>query len=311
MVSIVITYIDETGFLKEALESALQQVPAPFEIIVVCNDRFHAIDPLHLSATIPKILWIHEPIPGSAFARNTGLNHAAGDWIQFLDVDDLLLAHKVETQMSKTGGAIVSPHIYESLDGSRQISKWMPEDFWTGLLDSGLGSTSSMLWKRQALLEVGGWSSAYQSHQEYELLFRLAAAGHEIIPLDRKETIVRERKSGSITQQTKDFRAAEGIRLRETIWYYLVENSLDTPERKEAFLQYIFRQLRGLYRSDLALAKKKYHQYFSGERFTPHINGILLYPFLFKALGFTRTESIFQFYRQLRDSYIPFLPKNN
>ncbi len=280
------------------------------EIIVVCNDRFHTIDPLHLTDTIPNILWVHEPIPGSAFARNKGLQKASGEWIQFLDVDDILLPHKIANQLGFTGGAIVSPHIYKHLDGTQETSKWIPEDFWTGLLGSGLGSTSSMLWNRQALSQISGWSSDYQSHQEYELLFRLAVAGYEILPVDKKETIVRERKSGSITQQTKDFRSAEGIRLRETIWNYLVENSLDTPERKQAFLQYLFRQLRGLYRTHTGSAKEKYHQYFSRDKFIPGKNGISIYPLLYKTLGFNRTESIFHFYRKLRDRFLPILPKN-
>ena len=311
MISVVITYIDETSFLKEALESALQQDPPPFEIIVVCNDRFHSIDPVHLSVTIPEIQWIHEPIPGSAFARNKGLHRASGEWIQFLDVDDILLPGKIANQLNRKAGAIVSPHIYRHLDGTQEFSRWLPEDFWTGLLDSGLGSTSSMLWNRQALLQIGGWSPDYRSHQEYELLFRIAKAGYEINTVDRKETIVRERESGSITHQTKGIRPAEGIRLRESIWKYLVENSLNTPQRKKAFQQYIFRQLRGLYRNDPELAKKFYHQYFSGEKFIPAQKSIPFYVLLIKTLGFGRTETFIQFYRQLRDRYFSFLPKNN
>ena len=310
MVSIVITYIDETGFLKEALESALHQFSRPLEIIVVCNGRFPT-DGDPVTIIDPVISWIHEPIPGSSYARNKGLHHASGKWIQFLDVDDLLLPDKIKNQMNQDSGAVVSPHTYRYLDGTQETSKWISHDFWTGLLNSGLGSTSSMLWNREALIAVGGWSSGYHSHQEYDLLFRLARAGYEIAFVDKKETIVRERKSGSITQQTKDIRAEEGIRLRKSIWNYLIANSLNTPERKKAFLHYIFRQLRGLYRTDPENAKKIYREYFSNERFVPAQIGIPFYPVLIKTFGFNRTEHIFKLYRDVRDKYLTFLPKNN
>lgn len=312
MVSIIITYVNETGYLKEALQSALEQELDDFEVIVVCNDRNeHA--PLHLSLkNEEKVTWMHEPVRGSAFARNFGLHQSNGEWVQFLDVDDMLLPQKIAHQLKyATDGAVVSPHLYKRLDGSVEASKWLPEDIWSGILGSGLGSTSSMLWNKKALTEAGGWSTAYQSHQEYELLFRLFSSGKQIIPVDEKETIVRERSSGSITLGTKQVRAEEGIRLRQAIWNYLMEHSLDTPPRKTAFLQYIFRQLRSLFRRQPEEAKKIFNQYFKKEKFTPEKNGILFYHLLYRFLGFWSTERVYRFYGMVRDKYLPFLPKNN
>ncbi len=311
MVSIVITYIDEIDFLAEAIESALKQELPEREIIVICNNQELNNDFISRPHGNQQIIWKHEPTPGSAFARNAGLLSASGDWIQFLDVDDLLMPSKITNQSGKSDmGAVVSPHLYRHLGGNQESSKWLSDDIWTGLLNSGLGSTSSMLWNKKALLDVGGWSPDYQSHQEYELLFRLVARGYDIFCVDRKETIVRERKSGSITQQTKPVRVQEGIRLRETMWKYLEEQSLNTPERKKAFLQYIFRQLRGLFLTDPAAAQKTYAKYFSSNPFSPEKNGIPFYALLYHMLGFNRTEQFFQFYRGLRDKYLPFLPKN-
>ena len=312
MVSIVITYVNETGYLKEALQSALDQDLPDYEILVVCNDRN---DPAPVNFSLKgeeKVKWMNEPIRGSAFARNFGLHHSKGEWIQFLDVDDIILPYKIAHQLKyATDGAVVSPHLFKRLNGSMEASKWMPEDIWSGMLDSGLGSTSSMLWNKKALTDAGGWSIAYQSHQEYELLFRLFSSGKQIIPVDEKETIVRERSSGSITLQTKQVRAEEGIRLREAIWNYLNEHSLETPSRKNAFLQYTFRQLRGLFRQEPDEAKKIFSRYFAGVKFTPEKNGVLLYHLLYPLLGFTNTEHVYNFYSMVRDKYLPFLPKNN
>jgi hypothetical protein len=186
----------------------------------------------------------------------------------------------------------------------------MPEDIWCGILASGLGSTSSMLWHRETLINIGGWSKEYQSHQEYELLFRWIASGHPIFSADHRETIVRERISGSITLQSQPVRAMEGIKLRESIWEYLVQHGLETPNRKNAFLQYIFRQLRGLYRRDREAALKIYNTYFLDKQFIPVETGITFYKILFTSFGFKKTEQFLNSYSRIRNKYLPFLPTN-
>ncbi len=311
MTSIIITYIDEQTFLAEAVQSALAQRRDEMELIVVSNAP-SLPDGYHPFPDQPNIKFIHEPTPGSANARNAGLRTATGEWIQFLDVDDLILPDKIAHQLTQTkGGAVVSPHIFNFLDGSKKPSKWIPQDIWCGILDSGLGSTSSMFWHRETLMSVGGWSTTYKSHQEYELLFRIAATGYQITCVDLRETIVRERPSGSITLQTQPVRAREGIELRELMWKYLVEHGLDTADRKNSFLQYIFRQLRGLYRIDRDAALAIFKKYFSGEQFSPALSGIPFYSFLYKTLGFLKTEQLFSFYSKAREKYLPFLPVNH
>jgi len=281
------------------------------EIIVVCNNPvINDQSSLFPCGKFP-VTWLHVADPGSAPARNKGLQSAKGEWIQFLDADDILLPGKISGQLGLAGnGAVVSPHIYRHVDGKMERSKWLGDDIWKGLLNSGLGSTSSMLWHRQSVQDVGGWSASYQSHQEYELLFRLAAAGFSIKAKYDDKTIVRERKAGSITKQTRPVRAKEGIRLREEMWNYIKNKSLVTRERKVAFLQYIFRQLRGLSRTDFKEAMKLYAQYFSHEQFAPQNIGFPFYDVLYRLMGFRTTEKLLGLYAKMRDRHFPFLPKN-
>ncbi|MEO5906429.1 MAG: glycosyltransferase family A protein [Saprospiraceae bacterium] len=312
MVSIIITYIDEHAFLREAIQSAfVQTTNEPFEIILVCNSKSIPDNDTRLVIQDPRIIFIHEPVTGSAHARNAGLKTATGEWIQFLDVDDLLLPGKIAHQLSSGNGhVIVSPHIYQYLNGKKIMSAWAPDDLWAGMLGGHVGSTSSMLWQKNMLFEIGGWNIDYQSHQEYELLFRAASRGYKIIPFDQAETIVRERKSGSITQMTKSSRAEQGIKLREQIRHYLVENKMDTPARLNAFRQYIFRQLRATYRRNPKDTMKIFNQYFQNGKFTPEKIGIPLYNTIYRLAGFKRTEDLFSFYSTTRNKYLPFLPIN-
>lgn len=301
MVSIIIPYIDEHDYLADALASAAGQQGVEVEIIIVCNAPSIPEGYNPIPKEIKHAVFIHEPRSGSAHARNAGLHAAIGEWVQFLDVDDLLHPEKIHHQLIGTDAdVIVSPHQYVYLNGDKESSKWLPEDIWIGLLNSGLGSTSSMLWKRQALIDLGGWSTAYRSHQEYEVLFRLIAAGKKVIPNDHCETIVRQRKSGSITTNSKPVRVKEGISLRESMWNYLVSQHADSPDRYEAFRQYIFRQLRGLLRQDQKEALVLYKKYFSKTSFTPkeiHIPG---YAIMYRLFGFKLTEAIIKLYVSLR-----------
>ena len=291
MVSIIIPYIDELDYLEEAVHSARHQLGVEVEIIVVCNGSSAAF-PGHLCFKEEEgIIFIHEPTPGSAAARNTGLHAARGEWVQFLDVDDLLLPEKIFHQLQlQDADIVVSPHLFLFSDGHRESSRWMPDDIWTGLLNSGLGSTSSMLWKRLPLLQVGGWNKDWTSHQEYELLFRCLTMGFKVRANDHCETQVRQRETGSITTETKETRIKDGIRLREDIWKYLLSAKLDTPERFDAFRQYVFRQLRGYFRQERKDAMRIYKKYFTHARFTPEDIHVPGYKLLFRILGFEKTE---------------------
>lgn len=303
-VSIIIPYVDEHDYLPEAIASAAGQLDVEAEIIVVCNAASISNDYQPIPEEYENVIFLNEPIAGSANARNKGLHHATGKWVQFLDVDDLLLQDKIHHQIANVAAdVIVSPHTYLYLNGKKENSKWLPEDIWCGLLNSGLGSTSSMLWKRQAVMDAGGWNTTYQSHQEYELLFRMASTGNKISANDHCETIVRQRESGSITTMTKSIRIREGIELREKMWNHLLAIGEDTPERYEAFRQYMFRQLRGLFRQDKEAALALFSKYFSEKPFTPkgiHVPG---YGWMYKVLGFKRTEAIIKIIVSRRDNF--------
>jgi glycosyltransferase involved in cell wall biosynthesis len=311
LTSVVIPYIDETDLLGEAIRSVAGQSEAVGEIIVVCNRPDAPDRPPVFPACPWPIRWMHEPRRGSAYARNAGLHVATGEWVQFLDVDDLLGPAKIERQLAHgQGDVIVSPHLFRRTDGREVHSAWQHDDIWYGLLNSALGSTSSWLFRRDAVVRAGGWRPEWSSHQEYELMFRLVVAGCKVSPVGHADTIVRQRRKGSITASTSATRAMDGIRLREQMRDHLVRHDMLTPAREEAFRQYVFRQLRGVYRVDPARADALYERWFSEKVFRPSPPVPAWYRALFGRLGFHRTENLLAHYRRMRGRYFPFLPSN-
>jgi hypothetical protein len=217
-------------------------------------------------------------------------------------VDDLLKPGKIKTQLSYADAdVIVSPHTYQFVSGKKVTSAWEPDDIWSALLAGHLGSTSTMLWRKSALLEVGGWNESYYRNQEYELLFRLMKARFSVACCPDNLTLVRERRKGSITKTTRS-QPWFGINLREEIWSYLQQHDLSTPRRYDAFRKFIFKNVRALYMVSPGEAKELHEKYFKNPPYSPSIPYIPFYTRLYKSLGFEQTEKMIAQYRYLRDS---------
>lgn len=100
LVSIVIPCYNAARWVAQTLESALSQSWRHTEIIFV-NDgsRDHSLDIARDYAHRHKLTILDRPNAGAAAARNAGLRASRGDFIQFLDADDLLHPHKIARQL--------------------------------------------------------------------------------------------------------------------------------------------------------------------------------------------------------------------
>lgn len=98
-VSIIIPCFNAARWLQETLDSALGQTWAEKEVILV--DDGSTDDSLAVARRFASrgIRIVSQRKAGAAAARNTGLRHARGEYLQFLDADDLLSPRKVELQL--------------------------------------------------------------------------------------------------------------------------------------------------------------------------------------------------------------------
>ncbi|WP_207456466.1 glycosyltransferase [Azospirillum sp. SYSU D00513] len=101
LVSVVIPTRNRPDLVKRAVESALAQSYAALEVIVVIDGPDPATAGALGGLSDPRLTVIELPEnKGAAEARNIGVHRAAGDWIAFLDDDDLWLEGKIATQMA-------------------------------------------------------------------------------------------------------------------------------------------------------------------------------------------------------------------
>lgn len=99
-VSIIIPLYNAEKYISECIESALNQTYKDIEIIIVddgSTDNSFAIASQYKSE---KVKLFSQDNKGAAAARNVGLSHATGNYIQFLDADDTIDTNKIGTQMN-------------------------------------------------------------------------------------------------------------------------------------------------------------------------------------------------------------------
>lgn len=102
LVSVIIPCFQQGRFLADAISSLKWQSHENWEAIIVddgSTDETKVISHALLSGDT-RIIYIYKEHGGPSSARNTGLKYAKGDWIQFLDGDDLLECEKFAQQIN-------------------------------------------------------------------------------------------------------------------------------------------------------------------------------------------------------------------
>lgn len=98
LVSVIIPFYNRTNWTLQALNSVINQTYQNIEILLINDGSTESLDDLY-SINDRRIKFIHQKNRGPASARNNGLRHAQGDFIAFLDSDDLFLPEKIEKQV--------------------------------------------------------------------------------------------------------------------------------------------------------------------------------------------------------------------
>lgn len=110
MISIIIPNYNQGQYILEAIESALNQTYDNFEVIVV-NDG-STDNSLEIARKYPVKI-INQTNKGLASARNTGIMNSKGDYLLFLDADDILLENCLEViarTIKETNSEVVAPY---------------------------------------------------------------------------------------------------------------------------------------------------------------------------------------------------------
>lgn len=127
-VSIIIPVYNVAPYLKEALDSVINQTYKNIEIIIIDDGSTDGSGKVcDEYTTDSRVRVIHQDNQGLSSARNTGLDHATGDYIAFLDPDDAYHSEMIERMIyviiKKNADLVACSYIIKETEGSLVDSK--------------------------------------------------------------------------------------------------------------------------------------------------------------------------------------------
>lgn len=190
LVSVVITtYKREQKYVKEALDSVLNQTYKNIEIILVDDNGIgseygEALEQLCLENLNVTYLQ-NEKNSGAQFSRNQGIMKSKGEYVAFLDDDDIWAETKIEKQMvlftdDSVGMVFCDGYSFEDgdmnkLGAFREVSIFdRPISHEMELFNDYVGSTSQVLIKKECFSKVGIFDCDMPARQDYEMWLRIS-----------------------------------------------------------------------------------------------------------------------------------------
>jgi len=263
-VSVVIPFHNNEQTLERCIRSALCQNNGENQILLIDNNSTDNSAKLAASFEGNQNVNVYKCTePGSAHARNLGLDLSIYDFIQFLDADDHLLVDKLSLQLKAINTADVISSAYETEEENFSEKKLLSKNIWEGLILGTLGVTSSMLFKKSAVLRAGKWDIAIPNNQEYDLIFRILKTGGSVVTQNEFTTIKDNRQVNSISNTTKALYPMTAVTLRQQIEEYLSTNNLITPSLDTTLYRFYYDKICWLHSYDPEQAIYLYNQLFS------------------------------------------------
>ncbi len=211
-VSVIVTFHNRKEYLAQCLDSVFAQTLLPSEVLIVDDASAppHRVFLEQLANSYPtrvRVIRLDRNVGPSA-ARNAGTNQAKGDWIAFLDDDDLWEPSKLETQLRYLGDHPDCAAVHTAVrvfhaDGSECIYDKKPNPL---TLADALQAPShvtppSLVIAASCLRELGGFDTAFRACQDQEFFIRFVAASYRIdfmpIPLVRVRRTGQQRVAGN------------------------------------------------------------------------------------------------------------------
>lgn len=298
LVSVVIPCYNVQEYIRNCIESALNQTYKPIEIICIdnnSNDKTYSILSQFESESKIKVYKCFDK--GANYARNLGVLKSKGNWIQFLDADDVLMPKKIELQVldilkNTNVDVVFSPYIKRSVKNIDTIIS-CNEIVELGLLSTKLGITSSNLFKSSKLKSCGMWDVSQKSSQEYELMFRLYKNQAIFIQSDYNMTINQARKSGQISTTNLCDNWTRYVDLRLEIINYLKKAEPSYYLSNEVIInQILFDILRILFKYNRTTALSIHRKYLNKFKPKKSPSNRTSYLIFYKIFGFELTERI-------------------
>jgi glycosyltransferase involved in cell wall biosynthesis len=190
-VSVVVPTYNRKDLLSETIESVLRQTYKDYEILVVddgSDDGTAEMIQAKFDQAVRYLRLPHRGLP--ACPRNAGIQAARGEWVAFLDSDDLWLPHKLEKQMAaieRNPSAVLDYGLAEIFDDAGSYGTTSPSRVcrsgmvFEPLLFTNFIPLSTVLVQKEIIQQAGLFDTRveFRATEDYDLWLRIAY-GHPV-----------------------------------------------------------------------------------------------------------------------------------
>jgi glycosyltransferase involved in cell wall biosynthesis len=220
LVSVIIRVYNSERFLAQAIESVLAQTYRPIEVIVV--DDGSTDQSASIARSYKEVHYIYQANQGPAVARNTGLAAVQGEFIAFIDHDDVWLPNKLDVQVEylieHPDVGFVICRIESFLDLAVSLPPGVGE---VSLMREQI-NLNTMLVRRGVFERVGAFDPDYKLADDLEWATRAKDLGVRMTILP-DVLILRRIHEGNLSHD---------IKTRKADWFRLFKASIDRQARQ-------------------------------------------------------------------------------
>lgn len=182
-VSVIIPAYNSMKYLPETLSSVLRQTFTDFEVLIIDDGSSDHIESWAKAQIDPRVKFISQANQGVSVARNTGINNAQGEYIAFLDADDLWQPTKLEKQVHcldvnpevglvHTWILLVDEH--SQATGNLWASQTQGH-VWQELVEHNTIACCSVMARSSCFKQIGGFDASLRSAEDWDMWIRIAA----------------------------------------------------------------------------------------------------------------------------------------
>lgn len=270
LVSIIIPNYNREELLKEALDSVIAQTYKNWEVVVIDDDSTdHSIEVLQEYAkTDNRIRYYRRAsnTKGACTCRNEGFKKSKGEFIIFLDSDDMLAPFCLEKRIK---AAKCFPEydfwVFSTLEFEKKpgdldilINVFTTEDPLNRFLKIDVvWLATGPFWKREIIDKIGGWDENLKSGQDWDLSIRVIASGFRFLYFNDIDNYWRINSPDKITNNNF---SNEHLQLKPYLYSKLFEflkmkNQLSEERKRLIRVLYISNMLNMVQRGKYKLLK--------------------------------------------------------
>jgi glycosyltransferase involved in cell wall biosynthesis len=323
LVSILIPAYNAERWIAETIQSAVAQSWPRKEIVIVndgSRDRTLAIAQQFAS---PSVLVVEQQNQGASAARNKAFELCQGDYIQWLDADDLLEQNKIARQMEAAfdvgGKRTLLSSAWAYFIYSRKRGKFVPTPLWCDLLpvewlickmEQNLHMPpATWLVSRELTQAAGPWDTRLSFDDDGEYFCRIVMASEAIRFVPRAGVLYRMSGTGSVSDFDQSEEKLVSLFLSMQLHIRHLLSLEDSQRTRAASLSYLQRRFLRFYPEHTSLVEEL-------QQLAARLGGRLdipqlpwHYSLMRKTVGWTRTKRIRQQYNRCKSVVMRFWDK--